>query len=71
MLTDTLRKQIKSLAERGLTRPRIGVFADCTDRSMPIVESSSEVLREEGLGIGKRAGVRLGPLRVPGVARVL
>jgi len=29
MLTDTLRKQIKSLAERGLTRPRIGADALC------------------------------------------
>src|SRR5512141_2150106 len=29
MLTDTLRKQIKSLAERGLTRPRIGADAVC------------------------------------------
>jgi len=29
MLTDTLRKQIKSLAERGLKRPRIGADALC------------------------------------------
>jgi acetolactate synthase I/II/III large subunit len=29
MLTDTLRKQIKSLAERGLKRPRIGADAVC------------------------------------------
>jgi hypothetical protein len=33
MLTDTLRKQIKSLAERGLKRPRIG--ADASVRSPP------------------------------------
>jgi len=29
MLTDTLRKQIKSLAERGVKRPRIGADAVC------------------------------------------
>ena len=29
MLTDTLRNQIKTLAERGLTRPRIGADAVC------------------------------------------